>query len=299
MISVIIPTYNYSAFELVINLQNQCEQLDIAYEIIVQDDGSSNSEFIEENELITKIPNCFFYKNENNLGRAKNRNSLIKKTKFNWVISIDCDTEPVNNDYVKKYLELTENTNTQVAYGGIEYKEHIPNSNEILRWEYGKKRETVTCELRKSEPYKYFLTSNIFFNKNLFEKIPFNEEITEYGYEDLVFVKELEKNNIGIAQIDNPVYHLNLETSEEFLKKTEKSLQTLLFLEENKFLRNDTTKLQKVYQKLKWWRLDKLYFKLFKKFKRTIVSNLLSKNPKIFYFDLYKLGYFIILKSKN
>lgn len=297
MLSVLIPTYNYATYELVSIVQKQCEIAQIDYEIIVQDDASTNQDSIQENELINDLDNCSFIQNEINLGRGKNRNTLVAKTNFEWLLFLDCDVKPKQENFINFYLEEIKNKDNKVIFGGICYKNIPPATTEILRWKYGKEREELSVLERNNNPYNTLLTSNILFHKSIFEKVSFTSEISQYGYEDLVFAKELEANKILVSHIENPVFHLNYETSEVFLQKTEKSLQTLFHLENQNILSNKTTKLQQIFQRLKWWKLDGIYFWFFKKWKKRIVSNLLSKNPSLFYFDLYKLGYFMILKS--
>ncbi|MBP9793661.1 MAG: glycosyltransferase family 2 protein [Flavobacterium sp.] len=299
MLSVLIPTYNYSAHKLVSIVQKQCESAEIVFEIIVQDDGSTDVDSIAENKVINTFSNCRFIQNELNLGRAKNINSLLKYAKYNWILLLDCDTKPTTENFIRIYNEIMQDSSSKIVFGGIAYKENPPKENEVLRWKYGKEREALSAVKRIQNPYLTLLTSNILCQKSLFETIQFNENITEYGYEDLVFAKQLEQHNLKIHHIDNPVFHLNYETSEAFLEKTEKSLQTLLFLEENDIIDAKTTKLQKAYQRLKWWKLDGIFFSIFKKWRSKIITNLLSADPKLFYFDLYKLGYFMILKSRK
>lgn len=298
MLSILIPTYNYNTLELVKEIHNQCENEGIIYEIIVLDDASTDEYISKANQQINNIPHCFFEKNETNLGRSKTRNILEKKAKYEWLLFLDCDTFPKEKKFIKNYVSNLGNESKEVFFGGICYKNTIPSNKEILRWKYGKYREEITVEQRKLNPYQTTLTSNLLIHKSIFEKIVFEEKIKEYGYEDLVFIENLKHNNFLIEHIDNCTYHLNYETSDIFLKKTEKALETLVKLENQQILTN-TTKLQKIYQQLRYLKLESIYFWLFKNWKKRIVINLLSKNPSIFYFDLYKLGYFMILKSKK
>ena len=56
MISILIPTYNYTIYSLVSTIQKQIEQTGIDYEIICLDDAS-NLIFLE-NERINDLPHC-------------------------------------------------------------------------------------------------------------------------------------------------------------------------------------------------------------------------------------------------
>ncbi|WP_395078129.1 glycosyltransferase, partial [Flavobacterium sp.] len=69
MLSILIPTYNYSAYSLVEELYNQCVEAKIFFEIIVLDDGSTD--FLLENNEIDSFENCRLEKNKINLGRSK------------------------------------------------------------------------------------------------------------------------------------------------------------------------------------------------------------------------------------
>ena len=58
MISLLIPTYNYNVHPLVLELNRQCKQCGIDFEIIVLDDAGT--QFFDENQAINSIENCTF-----------------------------------------------------------------------------------------------------------------------------------------------------------------------------------------------------------------------------------------------
>lgn len=298
MLSVLIPTYNYSAFDLVVEIQTQCESAGIEYEIIVLDDSSTEKQSLEQNRKINQLPYSKFEENEFNLGRAKNRNLLSKKAKHEWFLFMDCDTFPKGKNFIANYILEIKKRNSSVFYGGISYKNDFPNEKEILRWKYGKAREEVPVSKRHNNSYESTLTSNIIISKTVFDEINFNESITEYGYEDMVFVSELKKRNIKIEHIDNPAYHLNYETSEMFLSKTEEGLKNLKLISENKLIQPNESKIIQKWVFLNTYKLDKFFTFLFRKSEFMMKKNLLSNNPSLFVFDLYKLGYFCSINTK-
>jgi glycosyltransferase involved in cell wall biosynthesis len=67
MLSILIPIYNYNAYPLVKELHSQCLEATIDFEILCQDDFSTN---IQQKEINT-LENCRFSRNETNLGRGK------------------------------------------------------------------------------------------------------------------------------------------------------------------------------------------------------------------------------------
>jgi glycosyltransferase involved in cell wall biosynthesis len=81
MLSILIPVYNYSVYPLVSELQKQCLESNIQFEILCQDDASNL--FKIENEKINSLENCNFSVNNLNVGRGKNINFWRKKVNLN------------------------------------------------------------------------------------------------------------------------------------------------------------------------------------------------------------------------
>lgn len=296
MLSILIPTYNYNVYPLVLELKQQADCLGIDYEILVQDDASF-SELNIENEIINTNKDCFFFVNNYNLGRGKNINSLAKKAKHNWLLILDCDTFPTQKDFIKNYIQITTNISHIVVFGGIEYKKEKPEKEKLLRWVYGNKRESLSLKTRKEKPNSRALTSNLLIQKELFIKNSFNDSITKYGYEDLCFLVALETKGIQISHIDNPTFHLNLETSALFLDKTKTALENLAFIVDSKIINTIDSKIFTIHQLLQKLMLVKSTSYIFQKLESYIKTNLLSENPSLFLFDLYKLGYYCNLKK--
>lgn len=285
MLSILIPVYNYNILPLVNELVKQCNFNGIDFEILCQDDASNSSENIL-NQEINLLPNCSFFVNETNLGRGKNINSLSLKAIYDWLLILDCDTFPTQNDFVKKYIDAISNLKNNILFGGIIYENKKPQSDQLLRWVYGNKRETVTI-----------LTSNLIIKKEVFIQYPFDESITKYGYEDLLFFSVLKANHFEVSKIENPTFHLNLETSKAFLNKTKIALENLVFLYDSKKIKKEENKITTSFEFLRKLKLTQFSAFLFKKNQTRIERNLFSKKPSLFLFDLYKLGYYCTLKK--
>ena len=295
MLSILIPVYNYSVYPLISELQKQCLEINIQFEILCQDDASNL--FKIENEKINSLENCNFSINNLNVGRGKNINFLAEKSKYEWLLIMDCDTFPTQNNYIQKYISQI-NEAEKVVFGGIEYKKEKPSSDQLLRWFYGNARESISVEKRNINPNGSALTSNILIQKKVFNSNKFNDSITKYGYEDLVFLSDLKKKGILVKHIDNTTFHLGLETSELFLAKTKIALENLKSISENNSINNSESKILKVYNVFKQLYLTTFISILFKINKKHLEHNLLSKNPSLFLFDLYKLGYYCSIVSR-
>ena len=94
MLSILIPTYNYSVVNLVNQLQKQAIEAAFVFEIIVVDDFSNNLLIIEQNNKINQLDFCQFIKNEKNIGRTASRNLLANKAKYESLLFLDADVLP-------------------------------------------------------------------------------------------------------------------------------------------------------------------------------------------------------------
>ncbi len=247
MLSVLIPTYNNDLTELVNILYQQLKLTDIPFEIITIDDASK-SEKNEKNSLINNIENCSFFTLKTNVGRSAIRNILIQKAQYEWVLFLDSDVMPATPCFIKNYIDTLNNNPHNIIVGGIAYK-NTPDKK-LLRWKLGKKREEKSQIVRNNTPYKYLLTGNFMIKKSIVENIPFNENLTQYGYEDLLFAKNLKKKKISILHIDNAVFHLGIDENKQFLQKTKKALENLSFLLKTKQISFEDTQITNIYKKL-------------------------------------------------
>lgn len=296
MLSILVPTYNYNVFPLVQKLWEQCREQKIEFEILCQDDGSQSVHNIENNE-ISQFENCYFFLNEENIGRGKNINSLYKKSQYEWLLILDCDVMPVSDQFIENYLQEIKEPQVEVCYGGITYKKNRPEKTHILRWTYGYKRESLSAENRQKKPYQSSLTSNLLISREVFKTNRFSAIITKYGYEDLVFFHDLKLKNIPIFHIDNPAVHINLDSSKTFLAKTKMGIENLDYLTNFEMVKGEN-RLLKQFSKAEKYGLTKTLSQLFEYFKDDMEINLLSGNPSMTVFDMYRLGYFSKLKAQ-
>ena len=74
MLSVLIPTYNVNLHPLISELQPQLNDCQIEYEIIIEDDMSSDSAICHHNSLLSEMDNVTYIEHTENLGRSKTRN---------------------------------------------------------------------------------------------------------------------------------------------------------------------------------------------------------------------------------
>lgn len=286
-LSILIPTFNDPCSTLVNNLHQQAEALGMTYEILVADDGSTQQNVLEENRSINALPHCQLIERRVNAGRASIRNFLAQQARYAWLLFIDSDMVVCRNDYLRKYASCEE---TPIVDGGVVIGACKPGN---LRSLYEKAAESKhTPEERQLSPYRDFHTANFMIRRTLMLEHPFDERFKSYGYEDVLFGKAMEKASVPILHIDNPMSFEIFEENEHFVSKTEEGLRTLYeFRNELQGYSRLLDHIQTLpHTPIRWWH------QLFGAIER---KHLTSRHPSLWVFNLYKIGYFLSIASRN
>lgn len=285
-LSILIPTFNDVCVDLVKELHVQTEAIDgLDYEIIVADDGSTDKDVIARNKEINTVSNCRYIESGVNKGRAAIRNFLVNRASKDWLLFIDADMVVNNNHYIKTYAELD---TEDVVYGGYVVNGDSNRFKGNLRYKYERQYSGNSNATKRNEnPYNDFHTSNFLARRNVMLVHPFNENIKRYGYEDVIWGKELKKACINIKHIDNPLSFEIFENNTSFVTKTAEGVSTLF--EYRKQLK-DNSPLISTWSKIDKLHLTALFNACFSLFENRIKNNLIGNKPSVFLFKIYKLG---------
>jgi glycosyltransferase involved in cell wall biosynthesis len=287
-LSILIPTYNDLCVNLVDELRQQAEQTGIAFEILVADDGSTDTDIIRENSEITQWEHCHYLRQAENIGRAAIRNFLAKEAHYDWLLFIDSDMSMVRTDYLSEYISME---GADVIDGGVAIGGDADTLKGNLRYRYEKAAEHEhTVEIRQQNPYRDFHTANFLIRRDLMLTHPFDERFRYYGYEDVLFGKQLRGDHIAITHIDNPMGFCTFESNPDFVAKTEEGLRTLRqFRDELRGYSRLITLVEGIHLPI-IISLICCWHRLFGKWER---KNLCGSHPSLRLFSLYKLGYFL------
>ena len=284
-LSVLIPTYNCFCGDLVHSMHHILEQETkklegFRYEIIVVDDGSTDKEMIEKNQDIKELSNVNYIIREKNVGRASIRNFLAQQAQYEWLLFLDGDIMVERTRFIEKYLD----TDFHVIVGGLQVYDRNRSLGNNLRFLYELKYQYYHgAAKRQEQPYKEFRTINFLVQRDIMLRIPFDEEFKHYGYEDVLFGKQLKEAGIRIRHISNPVMMIDFEDNPTFVSKTEESLRTL-----HQF-RNE---LKGYSTLLKYEWMKPLFLPLYYLIGKLIRWNLTGNNPRLSLFNIYKLLYY-------
>lgn len=287
MISVLIPVKDYCCKQLIEELHKQGEGLHIPYEILIGEDGTS-PENLQLNIVAEILPSCRRIIRAENIGRANIRNLLALEAKYENLLFIDSDAIVEKGDFLATYIEALEKA--EVVCGGLYHTSKLPGRKYTLRFKYEKKADkSRSAAVRCTAPYDKFATFNFAIRKELFTSIFFNTRITQYGYEDTLFGKELEKRNASVLHIDNQLLHNGLEDNVTYLSKIEQSIVTLISIKEE----ISSTPLLDCAAKLQRYHLAGLFLLFWKATQKWMKRNLVGGNPSLKILNIYKLGFFL------
>lgn len=292
-LSILLPTFNDSCLSLATALSRQMALLDVETELLVADDGSTDEMVKAENRQIASLPRCRVLWAERNMGRAAIRNFLADEAQGEWLLFIDGDLHVRREDFLQHYLDET--TDASVVYGGysIEGEPHQYARN--LRYLVERRAEkNKTLEARRKHPYRHFHTANFALRSDVFHRIRFHSEMTHYGFEDVLFGKELQTAGIAIHHIDNPVAFDRFETNETFLRKTEESVRTQ---HEFTHLIGEYSNLLHTYNAVQRWHLAWLLSLTNLLLPKALRHHLLCRWPNVTFFNIHKLLMFSRLRQ--
>lgn len=300
MLSILIPTYNYDCTSLVLTLFEQASALKntlkgtFDFEILVSDDASPRKEFLPLYEKLQEEGKCRFFALAENVGRARIRNYLASQSQFDYLLFIDCDALVCTDDFVRQYWEARRKGN--VVCGALQNLAVCPPGGE-LRYTYEKAAERQRpAAVRTQNPYAYFTTFNVMFQRKVFAHLLFDERCTEYGYEDALMGLMLEHEGYSIAHIDNPLIHNGIDPSAVYLEKIETSLRVLHRLGDPL---QSASALVRLERRLKSLGVLPFLHWGYKRYSAKMRDNLVSPHPSMLMLKLYKLGYYASLDKRE
>lgn len=289
MLSILIPIYNQDATKLISKLIDQCENANIEYLISVYDDKSSRK-WKKLNEPLHHVFKVNYVELSENLGRAKIRNWLASAAPHANLLFLDGDSGIVEPRFIEKYL-VEIKKGYDLVYGGTSYsKKPCRSKKRRLHWKYGKTTEAMPAKKRAENPAITFHSNNFLIKGKIIEQIKFDEQIKGYGYEDILLAEKIAEAGFNIKHIDNPVQHLGLETTEDYLVKVEEAVHNLVKLQNQGLLAD--TRLSLYYKKLQKFHLTGFIPWLYSKTESKIKNKLFAENPDIRALQLQKLYWY-------
>ena len=292
-LSVLIPTYNHACHDLVQSLWEQCDNCAglQQYEIIVADDGSTDEASLSVNRRINALSHCHLVETGRNVGRSRIRRTMVRQMRYPLVLIMDSDAAVVNDHFIENYLKHA--TRAQVICGGATVSAQYARKDNTLRFrnEMAIYRKH-TAHYRNRHTYESFTPFNVMIHKDVFLQVNFDETLSQYGYEDVLFGQALQEKGISILHIDNPLIHTGMDSNADYLEKTETALRNLHMLQGRL---SGYSPILQAYQRIRKFRCAHLLRLFHNTFGPSMRKNLMGQHPSLLLFKMYKLGYFACL----
>lgn len=289
-LSVCIPVFRQDVRNLLAQLSEQLKTVQIPVEILIADDGSPE-EFMRINRDYSASAGALFFGNTTNVGRAAIRNFLANQSKGSHLLFLDGDSSIEHQDFLSKYAKCIAQHADAVWCGGTYFPVQKADSGHSLHFRYGSE---VVARLHSTQDKNgrfHFMSSNFMIPRQVFMEICFDEDIRQYGHEDTLFGCRLEQHSIPVLAVQNAVLHDDLDSNEEFIRKTSQSVQNLRKLAISPQYRDcfKKTNLVKSFLLLEKLRITGLYRFVFGVFRHYILNNLKGAKPSLTYLQAYKL----------
>ncbi|MEM9054194.1 MAG: glycosyltransferase family A protein [Pseudomonadota bacterium] len=218
-LSICVPAFRDTADALLASLvrlagADQCT-------LLIFDDGSCDEEVTRQlARQILRFPGpARLITAPQNAGRSHARNRLLALAETDWILFLDADMRPDEDDFLTRYLEaLDEATEPTLIPGGFTLKHAHPTEETLLHASQSRTSECVTAEVRGQEPGRYVFTSNILVHRAILDAVQFDDGFTGWGWEDVDWGLRI-ADEFPIDHIDNTATHLGLDTDAALMAK--------------------------------------------------------------------------------
>lgn len=294
ILTICIPIYNVDVRPLVQQLHQQIQQLGVACDIICMDDNSREEIKTANRATLQTLLQVSYIELRDNVGRAKIRNWLAKTATGTHLLYLDCDSSIVNDHFVRGYLDRLD---CDIVYGGRHYHREMPAEAYRLHWRYGRRYEDRSLAQRLKAPTASFLSCNFMVRAAILAAYPFDEGISGYGYEDLVWAQDAGRAGYKVTHIENPVVHGILDDNDSFMRKTGQSICNLDLLYRSDRL--PATSLIKWHRLLAEWQVDKVCYRHYQRHQDRWLVKLTSGTASLWLLQWYKLMLYTALQLET
>lgn len=218
-LTILIPTYKDMPARLVKGLMDCTRSHEVA--LIIYDDGSNDTALFNAGSTFVSAwqgPARFISCSEN-YGRAHARNRLVAHAQSDWILFLDADMLPDDNQFINTYLKMIDSLpNPSLVAGGFSLKQITPNVSQSLHAAQSLKSECISAMERAKEPGLYVFTSNILVHKTVLEQVDFDDGFSGWGWEDVDWGLRVSKV-FPIIHIENTATHLGLDDTDTLIHK--------------------------------------------------------------------------------
>ena len=217
--SICIPAWRDAASPLLASLARLPEHL--LCEVLVYDDGSDDPDMtatIKAHIDALDGPAKLITAHENK-GRSFARNRLMDHARYDWLLMLDADMLPDDDQFLARYLDaISSAEGPALIAGGFSLDQVTANRAQALHASQSVRSECLSAAERKTEPGRFVFTSNILAHRQILTSISFDDGYQGWGWEDVDWGLRVAER-FPIIHIDNTATHLGLDTTDALLRK--------------------------------------------------------------------------------
>ncbi len=202
LVSIIIPAYNQFDYTYRCLESIQKHSGDVAYEILLADDGSTDL----TQDIETLITGIRVIRNEGNLRFLKNCNHAAEQAKGKYLLFLNNDTQ-VQADWLRPLVDRMESdASVGMAGSKLVYPDgHLQEAGGIFwkdasAWNYGHMQNPEDPEYNYVKDTDYISGASILIRRSLWEEIGgFDERFAPAYYEDADLAFEVRKHGYRVV----------------------------------------------------------------------------------------------------
>lgn len=231
-LTIAVPTYRDDARALIERLSVLPDAQHCA--LVIFDDGSAMGDLLQAHaSAISAFPGpASLVSATINRGRSAARNRLIGLSATDWILFLDADMLPDDDQFLRNYLLAIANARAPALIaGGFTVKQIQPAASQRLHYVQADRSDCVDAQTRMKEPGRFVFSSNILVHRIVLETVCFDETFTGWGWEDVDWGLRVAAR-FEIDHIDNTATHLGLEDDSVLIGKFGSSGQNFAHLVE-------------------------------------------------------------------
>ncbi|MEL6860499.1 MAG: glycosyltransferase [Pseudomonadota bacterium] len=218
-ISICVPTWKDNADALFASLirlpgAERCT-------LLIYDDGSYDSDLTRQlTRQIRRYPGpARLISVRVNKGRSHARNRLMALAETEWILYLDADMQPDDDDFLNRYLDAIDATDEPaLVAGGFSLRHAAPTDETRLHAAQSAASECVPANLRAEAPGRYVFSSNLLVHRTVLDQVAFDDGFQGWGWEDVDWGLRV-ADQFTVHHIDNPASHLGLDTDQALIAK--------------------------------------------------------------------------------
>ena len=193
-------------------------------EVVVLDDGTGDEALAArvEQTVLAMVRPARFIRLPANEGRSKGRNRLAAAARARHLLFLDSDMLPDSDDFLGRWLELIDDEDPAVAFGGFSLDQTPRRREHALHRAMALKSDCLHAAQRSLAPEKHVFTSNLLVRRDVFDAEAFDEGFAGWGWEDVEWAMRVGRKH-PIRHVDNTATHLGLDTAGDQARKYEQS----------------------------------------------------------------------------